>query len=109
LLKVENNKISCRLNHSTIQSVVFLSGTGQNGECSSGGRIQIMKLRVNNQDIIQFGESMLLYYSSTPTILSINIESHKGELASTICKGKWNWGNSYEDIKCDKKIIPRHK
>lgn len=106
-LKTGNNKLTCRIDRSTINAEVWLSGPGQNGECGSGGRIQIMKLQVAGQDVVAFGESMLLYCSSTPTIVSISITKHKNGLTAKTCKGTWDWGFDFEAVKCEERVMPR--
>ena len=104
-LTTGNNTLNCRVGHSAIQGVVWLSGPGHNGQCGSGGRIQIEQLQVNGESVVESGEAMLLYCSRTPTVLSLSIAKHGSGLKSKVCRGTWNGGNTYEGVKCDTRVI----
>ena len=104
MLKIGNNKLTCKVKSSAIESNVYLSGPGHNGLCGDPGTIYINGLKIDGATIIE-SEPMLLYCESKPTITNLDIKKSENSLVIRICKGNWNWGDTYDNFKCEEQSI----
>ena len=106
-LKIGRNQLICQIGQSTVKATVDLSGPGHNGICGDPGTIQISMLEIDGEKQIEPGEMMLFYCDSDPSMTNLDIKKVKKSLVLHLCKGNWNWGNSFENLKCVDKIIAK--
>jgi hypothetical protein len=107
-LNVGDNQLSCNLAGTPIVARVGLSGPGHNGICGDPGTISIYELQVSGTDVFSFIEQMLFYCSGEPTIVSVEIARTSHGVSAKICKGIWNWGSSFENVRCERKRYTKH-
>ena len=103
-LKVGTNNLSCTINDSTIEVRVSLLSPGRNGICGDPGRVYVDTIKVNGREVFD-PEPVLFYCFSEPSITSINIFPKDNSLIIDVCRGNWEWGDDYKNLKCEKQYV----
>jgi hypothetical protein len=104
-LKIGRNNLSCQVGGASIRAAIDLSGPGHNGACGDPGTIGIMKFQINGKDVVEPGDQMLFYCDGAPTVLTIDVSNEPSGPVAKVCRGLWDWGNSFKEVHCQNNPI----
>ncbi len=106
-MEVGFNNLSCVVSGKVIVAKVVLTSPGHNGICGDPGTISIDKLQVGETKVFTTSEQML-HCSGQRSIVSVEFVNTSRGVRGKICRGSWNLGGDFENVRCEKRLYGKH-
>lgn len=98
-------RVRCRVGKAIVDASIRVTGPRAQGAGAGSGDVSIDVLTANGQKVLVEPETFNLAHASGPAITSITIYRENLSTLVEICRGQWDWGVGYGDVRCEKRRL----
>ncbi|TPQ27378.1 hypothetical protein [Methylomonas koyamae] len=95
------NIIRCSVGDSAVEARVFATPPSDHGECGSAGTVWLASIRINDEDYLTEPGYINNYCTMQPSYSKVVVKKMRKSIVLSTCRAIWDWGNEFENEKCD--------
>jgi hypothetical protein len=102
-VRVGSHTLVCNMRGASVSARVTRVPPRETGYCAAVGSAYLRDIRINGKIYVPEGGVFVNHCALEPSFT--RIEVHAQDKSLTICKGAWNWGENFEEEKCETSFV----
>jgi len=100
VLKDGDTTIRCSIGRTKIMAKIVVASAQPSGECMGRGAVRLVSFQVNDADLIDGPKVFTNDCHDEKALIQIDVTENAGAPKSTLCRGKWDWSDTFTDVEC---------